>query len=60
MDLYDETFTVNHQYVHDLCNAIVDAGLSRVLTLWSYVHANTIDLPAAEAMRRAGFCEVGK
>jgi radical SAM superfamily enzyme YgiQ (UPF0313 family) len=59
VDFYDETFTVRKQYVRDLCRAIIAAGLHRRLRFWSYVHANTIDLPTAKLMRRAGFAEVG-
>ncbi|UCE59340.1 MAG: B12-binding domain-containing radical SAM protein [Phycisphaerales bacterium] len=59
VDFYDETFTVRHDYVNDVCKAIVDKGLHNKLTLWGYVHANTIDLATARNMKAAGFDEVG-
>ncbi len=59
VDLYDETFTVRRDYVASLCDAICDAGLDEKLSFWSYVHANTVDLPTAKKMKRAGFREVG-
>ncbi|MFQ5590919.1 MAG: B12-binding domain-containing radical SAM protein [Phycisphaerae bacterium] len=59
VDFYDETFTVRRDYVQALCAAIIDAGLHRQLTFWSYVHANTIDAPTVRSMKRAGFREVG-
>ena len=59
VDVYDETFTVRKQYVRDLCSAIIAAGLHRKLRFWSYVHANTIDLPTVRLMKQAGFAEVG-
>jgi radical SAM superfamily enzyme YgiQ (UPF0313 family) len=59
VDFYDETFTVRRDYVHALCDAIIEAGLHKRLTFWSYVHANTIDLSAARKMKAAGFREVG-
>jgi len=59
VDFYDETFTVRKDFVRDLCKAIVDAGLHERLRFWSYVHANTIDLPTAKLMKQAGFAEVG-
>ncbi len=59
VDFYDETFTVRREHVHGLCDAIIEAGLHRKLTFWSYVHANTIDLPTARKMKMAGFREVG-
>ena len=59
VDFYDETFTVRRDYVQGLCDAIIDAGLHEKLTFWSYVHANTIDLPTARKMKAAGFREVG-
>lgn len=59
VDFYDETFTVRRDYVQGLCDAIIDAGLHKRLTFWSYVHANTIDLPTARKMKAAGFREVG-
>jgi radical SAM superfamily enzyme YgiQ (UPF0313 family) len=59
VDFYDETFTVRRDHVHVLCDAIIEAGLHKQLTFWSYVHANTIDLPTARKMKRAGFGEVG-
>ncbi len=59
VDFYDETFTVRKDYVRDVCAAIVAAGLHQQLRFWSYVHANTIDLPTAKLMKEAGFAEVG-
>ncbi|MEE9293449.1 MAG: radical SAM protein [Phycisphaerae bacterium] len=59
VDFYDETFTVRKDYVVALCNAIIAEGLHRKLRFWSYVHANTIDLPTAKKMKQAGFAEVG-
>ena len=59
VDFYDETFTVRRDYVQSLCQAIEQQGLAGKLRLWAYVHANTIDLPTAQAMKRAGFAEVG-
>jgi len=59
VDFYDETFTVRRDYVKGLCDAIIEAGLHEKLTFWSYVHANTIDLPTARRMKAAGFREVG-
>ncbi len=59
IDFYDETFTVRKDYVKALCDAIESNGLANKLRLWAYVHANTIDLPTAQAMKRVGFKEVG-
>jgi anaerobic magnesium-protoporphyrin IX monomethyl ester cyclase len=59
MHFYDETFTVRKNHVTDICDAIDQAGLSGKVRYWSYVHANTIDLPTAQKMKRAGFAEVG-
>jgi radical SAM superfamily enzyme YgiQ (UPF0313 family) len=59
VDFYDETFTVRKDFVNDLCNAIIETNLHKKLTFWSYVHANTIDLPTAMKMKKAGFREVG-
>lgn len=59
VDFYDETFTVRKEYVNDVCESIISAGLHKKLRFWSYVHANTIDLPTARKMKQAGFAEVG-
>lgn len=59
VDFYDETFTIRKDFVRDICDAVIAAGLHRKLRFWSYVHANTIDLPTAKRMRAAGFEEVG-
>lgn len=59
MDFYDETFTVRKDHVEEICNAIIEAGLAGKVRFWSYVHANTIDLPTALKMKEAGFAEVG-
>ncbi len=59
MHFYDETFTVRKNHVSDICDAIESAGLSGQVRYWAYVHANTIDLPTARKMKRAGFAEVG-
>lgn len=59
VDFYDETFTVRKDYVADVCEQIIAAGLHRKLRFWSYVHANTVDLPTATKMKQAGFAEVG-
>jgi len=59
VDFYDETFTVRKTYVAEVCAAIVAAGLHKKLRFWSYVHANTIDVPTAKLMKNAGFAEVG-
>jgi radical SAM superfamily enzyme YgiQ (UPF0313 family) len=59
VDFYDETFTVRKDYVADICNGIIQADLHTKLRFWSYVHANTIDLPTAKKMKQAGFAEVG-
>ncbi len=59
VDFYDETFTVRKDYVSDVCEHIITAGLHKKLRFWSYVHANTIDLPTAKKMKSAGFAEVG-
>lgn len=59
MNFYDETFTVRKKFVRAVCDAIEAAGLAGKVRYWAFVHANTIDLPTAEAMRRIGFREVG-
>jgi len=59
VDFYDETFTVRRDYVNGICAAIIDSGLHKKLTFWSYVHANTVDLRTAVNMKKAGFREVG-
>jgi len=59
VDFYDETFTVRKDFVRDLCAAIIETGLHKKLRFWSYVHANTINLPTAKLMKQAGFAEVG-
>jgi len=59
MHFYDETFTVRKKHVADICETLHEAGLSGKVRYWSYVHANTIDLPTAKMMKRAGFAEVG-
>lgn len=59
VDFYDETFTVRKTYVQSLCERIEAAGLAGNIRFWAYVHANTIDLATARAMKRAGFAEVG-
>ncbi|MHC4698151.1 MAG: B12-binding domain-containing radical SAM protein [Planctomycetota bacterium] len=59
VDFYDETFTVRRGYANELCDTIVAADLHKKLTFWSYVHANTMDLPTARSMKKAGFREVG-
>lgn len=59
INFYDETFTVRKEFVRNLCAEIVRSGLKGRLRLWAFVHANTIDLPTARAMRDAGFDGVG-
>ncbi len=59
IDFYDETFTVRKDYVKALCDAIEHSGLANKMRFWAYVHANTIDLPTAQAMKRVGFQGAG-
>ena len=59
MHFYDETFTVKKKHVADICDKLEEEGLSGKVKYWSYVHANTVDLPTARKMKRAGFAQVG-
>jgi anaerobic magnesium-protoporphyrin IX monomethyl ester cyclase len=54
MTFYDETFTVDKQYIMDLCASMVETGLSRVVKWTSMVHANTITPDLLASMREAG------
>lgn len=54
VSFYDETFTVNRNYVSQLCDAMIARGIHRQVKWTSMVHANTIDLDLLTKMREGG------
>ena len=51
---YDETFSIDKNYVYDICDELINRGLHREIKWGSMVHANTIDNKLVRSMLDSG------
>ena len=55
----NEIFTIRMQDTHELCDALIDAGLDKRVGWFAQTHVNVVDLELFEKMKRAGCKRVG-
>ena len=52
MEIVDDTFTVNKNRVHEICELLI--GRHYDLNLWAYARTDTVDGPLLKKMKKAG------